>query len=135
MQKCKDCNYKLIGTEKKCPKCGKILVFKCKDCGKELLNGINDRCVNCRKKFANKLLILLAILCVLAPAAIIVSVVYFLIPLDIAPDFIVGYGWVDDIIVAVVLSIFAICGGVTATIFGIKASRIKKSIKEENGNG
>ena len=40
--------------------------------------------------------------------AIIVSVVYFVLPIDLIPDFIVGLGQIDDIMVAVISFAMAI---------------------------
>lgn len=44
---CEYCSQKLKGNETYCPKCGKVIVYRCHKCGKELDNGKRKICPLC----------------------------------------------------------------------------------------
>lgn len=117
---CKNCGYAaLTGMEDVCPSCKQKIIYNCKVCGKELFNGRFDICPSCKR---DKYCRMKKIFFIIAGSVAAAALFYVVCPLDF--DWVGPAGWIDDLVVAIIATVIALGGVVTAIVFDIKAKKI-----------
>lgn len=133
MRICPNCNFMDIADDAEfCPKCHKrIIVYKCKDCGVELLGTDMKRCPECKKlhhEKMKKIFIAAGVVLFVAAGG------YTILPFDVIPDAIPVAGLVDDVVLALTgtsLGIASIIAGVSNGVSAKKVDNIKDSTYEK----
>ena len=130
---CPNCNLMdLPDNTEICPKCHqRILIARCKDCGRQLFGAETKRCPECKKAYHEKIKKLL----IIGGVAIFVAAGgYTILPIDIIPDLIGPVGFIDDVAVLLTGSTLGLTAIVSGFVNGSKAKNVEDTRSRTNYN-